>query len=305
MHKTFLIILFIICPLALNARRVKKIQSSSTADKAESTSDSSSALFYSQDEYRKILEERKERQKLKKTAYKATVKPVEKMSLQELYQARESVKKVDDKAMLVKILERLLLMEKDQNKLKPLRTELGDLYFDLGKFQRAGKIYGQYVLFYPGGEDIEYASYKAILCRFYETLSYDRDQTKTEETLALIGQFKEKKEVYHTYMKDVLQIEKQCVQKLIDKEIYICNFYITKGSYKAAQNQLEHIRSKFVRSNRWLEPDLLGLEIVIAQKKGDTKLQEQKERELARRFPQKETEILAQVNKPKLYVSRF
>jgi outer membrane assembly lipoprotein YfiO len=230
------------------------------------------------------------------------------MSLAELLIAKEYATAIDNKEQCITYLEHIIPLATDPEQLKLFRLELADLYFETGKIEQASKTYATYLLLYPGSEHRSYVHYQAILCRFYMTLSADRDQTFTEETIGLIDDYllkaRDGNQMYAQYADDVQSLNQQCIHKQYEHALGICNFYIKKGSYKAAQGRLAQLRSEFLPKLAAIEPELLQTEIELATQMGNAELAETKREELRIKYPEQAPMLLA-YNTPHSYVTVF
>ena len=225
------------------------------------------------------------------------------MEYEELEQAKNKQIIADNKEVAVKYLEQMLKLCDDINKLAQHLAELADLLFDCSKFEKAGKIYTEFTNLYPGNQQIEYASYRAILCSFYQILDAERDQTKTEETIQLTDNFLERADIFRQYKDEVYGIQTTCYQKLVASEINICTFYIKKSSYKSAQKRLDSLRAEWLPKIPTVENQIIMLEIALAEKKGDTAIVLEKQQELKKKYPEEIT--LVAKNKKKNMTRRF
>jgi len=144
--------------------------------------------------------------------------------------------------------------------------EIADLLCLDEQFSRAAQKYAEYVTLYPGGQNIEYALFKAIENSFACTLVSDRDQTKTEETLALAESFL-KQDHLTTYIDQVVAIRDKCYQKLAESEMSICAFYLNRGEFKPAEKRLNTLRSTWLPKLPTIEPSLISLETDLVLKK--------------------------------------
>lgn len=160
----------------------------------------------------------------------------------------------------VKCYERMLLISKDAMELNSLRLELADRFFEEGDFEKAGKLYTGFLEFYPGSNKREYVEYKAILAHFYLTLSCDRDQSETKNTLALTQSFLEHESIYTTYAQEVKDIQKKCYAKLTQSEVEICAFHLRHGNPKGAEQRLAYINKHLRHHAPQLEHEILALE---------------------------------------------
>jgi outer membrane assembly lipoprotein YfiO len=205
----------------------------------------------------------------------------------------------------IKYTERWVLEATDPAELKKLRLELADLYFETGKFDRAGALFLQYISAYPGSDQREYAEYKGILCRFYGTLSSDRDQAKTHEAVALSDLYLGRPDINTTYSDEVKNIKMYCCKKLFEHEKMVFNFYLNRGSFKAAEKRLSYIKEHYVPLLSDQIAEVLALDIELARQQGKDAVVAQKEQELREKFP-----LIALAEKParsgrKAYAQRF
>ena len=264
------------------------------------------AHLFDAQEYKKAQEKRKERLTLKHKLKDETTLAPKDMSFEQLENAKNLTIELGYPQDAIVYLERMIVTTQDQEKLKELRLELADLYFDIGKFEKAGKLYGEYIISYPGSEHKEYAEYKAILCRFYLTLGTDRDQTKTEETLALIQTYLDEPMPSREYRLAIQDIQKQCWQKVRDREEYIFNFYLKQHKFEGAERRLAYIKEKFKGHLDDMPRLVLEMELTLASKQGKNDIIEQKQQELIQQFPQYASFVLAQTTpRKKSHVSTF
>ena len=121
----------------------------------------------------------------------------------------------------------------------------------------------------------------------------DRDQSKTEETVALTELFL-REEHFSTYREDVLRVQKQCYEQLAASECNVCSFYLSNGKLKAAEKRLASLRSNWLPKLPTLEPEIIALE---------TQLVEQREMSIA--LQNKNNNKLAHNTKTKHMAERF
>ncbi|MFH1831368.1 MAG: outer membrane protein assembly factor BamD [bacterium] len=170
---------------------------------------------------------------------------------------------------------------------------LADTYFKMGHYPSAEKLYTHYATYYPSDQKAEYSQYRAIRSQFYQTLRLDCDQTATEDTINLCKTYRNIP-TYAKYLKDVVDIQSTCEHKLINKEIYVYNFYLRKKKYDAAQNRLAYLRSNYVPKKKSLEPRILYLECKLAQKQKNKKILDEKLEQLATQHPESQYTRMAQ-----------
>jgi outer membrane assembly lipoprotein YfiO len=222
------------------------------------------------------------------------------MEYEQLVAAKDAQKTKGNTTATIKYLEQLLKMCTDIALLADHLLELGDVFFIDSQFQKSAFVYNQYCALYPGSEKQEYALYKSIVSSFACILSIDRDQTKTEETLALTETFL-RQDHFKLYEKEVLHVQTQCYEQLAASECNICTFYVNKGSLKAAEKRLSKIRSYWLPKLPTLEPDIIALETQITEKREMAELAHLKHVEVE----QKKNVVLAENKKTKHMAERF
>ncbi len=187
---------------------------------------------------------------------------LDKLAYPELCERYQEYKAKGDKEMVLKYAERMVKMCDDPAELADLTLEVGDLYFDKGWLTEAEQYYSEYSLIFQGSEKAEYAHYKSILCAFKRTLDIDRDQTKTEEAIAMADKFLARP-AFTTHAKEVETIRLECYKKLAEREIYVCDFYIKKGSVRACERRLDVLKTEWLPKLPELGPRVAVLESSI------------------------------------------
>lgn len=152
-----------------------------------------------------------------------------------------------NKETAARYVERMLSICKDQQKIRELRLELADLYYDLQYLDKASKIYLEYIKLYPGNINSEYAYFRAINSLFLKTLIPERDQADTKDTVKLAKAFLEK-ESYKKYRDQVIIILDQSNKKLLLSEINIFNFYLKRKKIKASEGRLAYIKEHYLKN---------------------------------------------------------
>jgi outer membrane assembly lipoprotein YfiO len=211
---------------------------------------------------------------------------------EELVVAKNVQKEKGNNYVTIKYLEQILKMCTDITLLSEHLLELADVLHEDGQHQKASLVYTQYCSLYPGSVKQEYALYRSAISSFACILPIDRDQTKTEETLAITEIFL-KQDHFKQYRDEVAHIQTKCYEHLAASECNICNFYITRNKFTAAEKRLTKIRSYWLPKLATLEPTIIAME---------SQLTEQKEKVLALRAPKTQ---LAHNNKTKHMANRF
>jgi len=206
-----------------------------------------------------------------------------------------SKKRYDDAA---EFFEQIVSQHPDHQDIAGHKLVLGGLYFKLGKYPSAYEMYEHFNQFYPSNPKAEYAKYRAVLAKFYQTLQVDRDQAETEDTVKLCKEYLNN-ETYKKYRSDVVDIQSTCQHKLVEKEIYVFNFYMKRGKYDAAQKRIESLRKTYLAENKELDPRVLYLECKLAQKQKDNGLLTKNIEKLTNKYPESQFTLMSQslVNK--------
>lgn len=242
-----------------------------------------------------------QRDPLKDQLLKKTIRD---MNLEELQEAKDYSLKLGNADNAIKFIERMIMLTKDQEQLCILRLELPDNYFEKGSFKQAGKQYANFLKFYPGSTQSDYAEYKSILSRFYARLQPPLDQRKTRKTIKLSQLYIDTSSASKKlYADEVKKIQKNCYQDLYAYELDIFNGYLKRNQLTGAQTHLTFIKNELLPVMKDIEPHLIECEILIAQKQANKVLVTEKTDYLKKTFP---TYQLASNNKPKKpYVYRF
>jgi outer membrane assembly lipoprotein YfiO len=225
------------------------------------------------------------------------------MEYQQLVAAKDAQKAKGNTTATIKYIEQLLKLSTDVTLIAEYLLELADAFFDDSQYQKSSLIYGQYCALYPGSAKQEYALYKSIASSFASMLPFDRDQSKTEETLTLTEAFL-KQDHFSTHKDQVVEIQKQCYQQLAASECNVCTFYLDKGCFKAAEKRLARIRNFWLPKLPTLEPELIALETLFTEKKEMIQLLTLKNTELAQKKNEARQQ-LAENKKTRRMTERF
>jgi len=207
------------------------------------------------------------------------------LEYKELKKEKAKLLKKGNKEIAIKYIEKMLPLCTDLGELANLMLEVADLLFDLGRLEKAERLFAEFIHMYPGHEKVEYSSYKAILCSFWKTLDITRDQTKTKDTIEKAESFLQRKELFTTHANEVANILTSCRERLLDSEISIFNFYLKKNNFLAAQTRLSNIEKEFLDLLPEKEPVILSLACDLAEKQNNQELLAQNRATLELKFP--------------------
>src|SRR5579859_798636 len=234
--------------------------------------------------------------------------PIKDLTYEQLKVTKDALLAEEDLLGVRRYIERMLVVSTDLNDLKDLRLEIADINFDLGDLEKAETYYNDYISFYPGSDLLEYATYKAILSCFYQTLESDRDQSKTRQSINLAESFL-KQESYKTYTEDVKSIQELCTARAFESELNVFNFYVSQNKLKAAHQRLDYIKEHFTSKDTAVLLPILTAEATLAQSEGNVELYNLKQKEITALNAQENKKDIDSPLKPvtqkKNYANRF
>ncbi len=211
-------------------------------------------------------------------------KRVDELTFNELRDRTLNALETGRKREAVPYLEQLVMQHTDHQHVATYKLMLADLYFKQHRYDESFELYKHFNELYPSDQRAEYASYRTILSKYRQTLSHHRDSSETEQTLELCKAHL-RVPSYLQYRVDVAALETTCTQKMIDKEVHICNFYIRQGHYKSARGRLNYLRETYNTAKADLEPHLLYLEGKLAKNQKKTEDLDKAVATLAENYP--------------------
>lgn len=177
-------------------------------------------------------------------------KKIKDMDLTEALYAYNYYKERKQSESAIKALERCITLSESHLQTEKLVLDLADLLLANGNFEKSQKVYKEFKNFYPGSSSLEYALYQEIVSHHLASLSPDRDQTATKETVTLSTAFLNRFGNQSEYSSSVEGTLKQAYRTLWQHELNQVEFYLNKFSYLpqksaliAARQRLQHIRS--------------------------------------------------------------
>ena len=186
----------------------------------------------------------------------------------------------------------------DNTDIAKYKMLLAELQFKEKNFEEAQQVFENFSQFYPSDQRAEYAKYKTVQSAFRQVLPADCDQSNTEETLRLAQDYLANAN-FKEYRSDIEAIVKSCNEHLIEKEIYVFDFYLSKKEFDAARNRLKHLRQKFVALEKSIEPRILYLEYKLATKEKKVAEAEEHVKKLITQYPESQFAVLAQTQNNK------
>lgn len=151
---------------------------------------------------------------------------------------------VEDKELIFKAFFHLISQSKSQEKIKHYKLDFADYTFGIEDYEKALMAYEEFCMLYPGSQEAEYAQYKAILCNFFLSLSFDHDQTLTQRTVSSCLLFLQKVKD-EKFLKETENIYKSCRQRLFDHEVYVLETYLKLKKFSGARKRIEYLEKEF------------------------------------------------------------
>lgn len=168
-------------------------------------------------------------------------------------------------------LEKLVARHPDDPAIAKIKLGLANCYFRDEQYESAFQLYEHFCQAYPADRFADFAKYRAALSKYNQTLSADRDQVATTETIKACKAYQENLS-FQQYRKEVMSLHKTCTQKILDREIYVFNFYLERNRIDAAKTRLASIKQQFGAQQDELLPRILYLEAQLAHKGKDSDL---------------------------------
>lgn len=153
-------------------------------------------------------------------------------------------KQINDHELVFKTFFHLISQSKSPEAIKTYKLDYADYAFELQDYEKALAAYDDYCMLYPGSDQAEYATYKTILCVFFLSLDFDRDQTTTQRTISVSQLFLQKAK-NEKFITEIQNIYKTCRRRLFDHEVYVLQTYLKQFKFSGAAKRLEYIQKEF------------------------------------------------------------
>lgn len=214
------------------------------------------------------------------------------MNFDQLLMRKNELIVMGDYQTAIKYVQRMLTLSETSAQQVYIMMELGELYMKTGDYRRAEIAFVDFAKLYPSNEFVEQAFVKAIECSWMQTPQFDRDQTKTEETLSLINEFAQREAIFgQQSIEKVKDIQHKCMLKLVDQKLDIARQYINRNAFRSAHKRLADIRTVDMPKLPELEPIVLQLEFDLAVAEDTEAIALLKKEELLKKYPEHEITI--------------
>ncbi len=202
--------------------------------------------------------------------------------------------------LAIEYLQQIIARHHEREDINKYKLLLAEIYYKNEHYEAAQELYNHYQQMYPSDIHAEYTRYRSILSQFNQTLRTDCDQEPTKKTINLCLNYLENNPDI-SYKQDVVDIKKTCEYKLIDKEIYIFNFYLKQKKYDAAEKRLTFLAKNQLIKHPDIAPRLVYLECKLAKKMNKADKVKEHLQELDTQFPESQYTRMAHsmLEKPK------
>ena len=181
-----------------------------------------------------------------------------------------------------------------------LKLMMADIWYEQERYPESYMAYREFERMYPAEERAEYAAYKAAHAKFNQANHIDCDATPTEETVMLCQEYKARSD-YQQFRRQIVDLERTCQQRLVDKEFYVANTYMTQQRFASAHKRLEHIEEAFDLEKFGGRDKLTFFKAKLAKQENDTEQLVALVDSLGTEFPRsKFTAMAQQLTKPGL-----
>ncbi len=180
-------------------------------------------------------------------------KLIKEMKFEEAVAAVHYYQKENKLNLEIKALERAITLGNNHEQLRDLRLRLADAYYTYGNLEKARTLYKEYLTLYPRSQKRDQVLYKTIKASYKSTLTSDRDQALTHETIDLINDFLKRPGISPKYSAKATELAQQCYAKLCQYDLHVGKTYIDLYKYNAhtplltaAENRLKHLKQEYL-----------------------------------------------------------
>lgn len=228
------------------------------------------------------------------------------MEYDELLARFKELVAVGDYTIALKYIEHLFKRAQNPAQTIYIMLEWGALLMRVDDYARAETMFRDFIKLYPSNKYAQHAFVRAIECSWYQTTTHERDQTKTEETLRLIEEFFTRQDVYtQANIDHISNIRQQCYVKLATSNMHIARQYINLSRYRSAHNRIEDIKAVDLIRLPDIEPELLQIELMLAQAERNSDIEKQIQAQLTTKFPTHEITLALTSPKKSWFMGLF
>jgi len=166
---------------------------------------------------------------------------------------------------MTRVLQRILALETDQQKVGNYMLKLAKLQTSLGRLDEAQATYHSFRSLYPGHPKIKKALYRELLTHFWDILPPDRDQSRTENTVKLAQNYLEEFPEDTLYKDSVNTTLKICQKNLFEGEIVRARHYLAKNKYEPSEDTVMAAYQRLAYAEKELLPKIAPSDTVLAQ----------------------------------------
>jgi len=160
------------------------------------------------------------------------------MNLEQAYQARLYYLWKQSIDPAIHVLERILILEEDQNQRAYHMIEIGDLHMSKEDYAGAQTVYETCIEQYPGSAYFEYLMRQLMLCHYYNMMPPEKDQTETRNVITSADTYLNTFGEFSTYAHEAHQLQRHAYHDFCTAELLVSDFYLNKYTYTQAPSTL-------------------------------------------------------------------
>lgn len=164
-------------------------------------------------------------------AHLLTSKLIKDMTFDEALYAKKEYEEQQNSKLAMRCAERMIALGTNQDEVRKVMWELAQKHLQDGELEKAQKYANDYQLLFPGGPEVKDVAYLGIKAHFLATLSADRDQAKTQQTLKLAQAYLKKYTTDTQFTQSITDIIDSCYIKLLESELQVADCYIAQYNY--------------------------------------------------------------------------
>jgi outer membrane assembly lipoprotein YfiO len=201
--------------------------------------------------------------------------PSDEKNIQELSDRAQEALESNDKTEAIIHIEKIVYNHPESSIAQSYKLKLAELYFDVENFESAYRSYRSFTKLYPSDARAQEASYRAILSKYRQTMSFksECDVTTAEKTVRLCDKYLNDP-TYTDYLDDVSSIRATSMHRVIQKEIFVFNSYLTYGKTKSARKRLNYLKENYLPEYPEIAAQLDYLECKLAKAEERRDIQE-------------------------------
>jgi len=165
-------------------------------------------------------------------------------SADQLYKMAEDSFQQKDYTKAIEAYERLKSAYPDFKDIQQVYLKLGDAFFNAGEYDKAIARYHQFMELYPAHKEIPRAKYQIAMCSFKQIKNTDLDSRTVQKSADDFKALADDPDAGE-WAKKAAEKNRECRQKLAEKELYKARTEISTGNYQAARLAAKRVLDQY------------------------------------------------------------